>query len=255
MKYWLIIRTSLLVTLTALLLAGNLHAGQERRDTLVFNVSTGGYPPYTIINEDGSVSGLMWDLLALFAEDQALDLVAHQTPPRRVDAFLIEGRLDVVMRAIEWTPEPERFLFTDPIVRTRDVLVSHRERPLDYTGEETLHGRRILAQLGFMYPIFDPLVENGLSERFDVQFEPELFRRLLDGRHFHAAIADEQVARWVIHRHNWQEHLHISKQAISEADYRFMFGPGHGALVDAFNLWLQEARRSGELDQILSDYQ
>ena len=223
--------------------------GQE----IHFNVSVNGYPPYTIVEEDDT-SGLMWQVLATYVREHGGELIPHELPPRRVEPFLLAGEIDVSMRAIEWTDDPGRFLFTDPLVTTRDVIVSVRDRALNYEGPESLVDKRVLAQLGFFYPVFDELVANNQAERVDVRSEQEVLRRLRDGSHFDAGIMDYHVARWVMANNGWEGHFHISEKPVSSAEYRLMFRPERKEVVEQFNEWLRAFRASGDLRAIEEQY-
>ena len=115
-------------------------AGDDARKTLKFNVSSGGYPPYTILYADGSVSGIFWDVLSTVTKRLGMTLEPIQIPPKRSDSLLHEGYSDVTMRAIEWTSNPDEFVFSDPVMMTRDAIFVHRDSPLG-TAEPPTRGR------------------------------------------------------------------------------------------------------------------
>ena len=224
--------------------------GQE----IHFNVSVNGYPPYTIVDEGDNISGLMWQVLATYVREHGGELIPHELPSRRVEPFLMEGEIDVSMRAIEWTDDPGRFRFTDPVVTTRDMIVRPANQAVAYEGPESIVGKRVLAQLGFSYPVFDELVAQNQVERVDVRSEKEVLRRLRDGSHFDAAIMDYHVARWIINRNGWEGDFHISEEPVSSAEYRLMFRSKREHLVEQFNEWLEAFRKSGDLQAIEEEY-
>ncbi|MCK7551910.1 substrate-binding periplasmic protein [Marinobacter goseongensis] len=96
-------------------------ANEQSTKTLRFNVSPNGYPPYLIV-KNNQPAGIMWDVVTLIAERIGYDVVAEQVPRKRVDTMLQEGYIDSTPRAIEWTDNPEQFLFTDPVVAVEEVL-------------------------------------------------------------------------------------------------------------------------------------
>ena len=242
-----------LLAVSGYLMVGAQTAQALEGQEIHFNVSTDGYPPYAIVEED-NMSGLMWEVLGTYVREHGGELIPHELPSRRVESFLMEGEIDVSMRAIEWTDDPERFRFTDPVVTTRDMIVSPANQPVAYEGPQSIVGKRVLAQLGFSYPVFDELVAQNQVARVDVRSEQEVLRRLRDGSHFDAAIMDYHVARWFIARNGWEGDFHISEEPVSSAEYRLMFRQEREQVVEQFNEWLEAFRASGDLRAIEEEY-
>ncbi|WP_203142998.1 substrate-binding periplasmic protein [Marinobacter mangrovi] len=219
-----------------------------------FNIAPGGYPPYTIIDADGRVSGIMWDVMQVLAKRQNLTLETRQIPTKRVNHFLLAGRLDATMRAIEWTPDPDRFAFTDGVVKAHDVIFSARNAPIDAHTINDLKGRTLLANLGYHHPALKPLFEAGDIRRVDVPNTLEMLQRLNAGAHFDGGIANARAGQWLIRQHGWENAFHIEPVKLDVTEYRLMFAPQWAPLVEAFNQTLLDLRQSGELDGIISRY-
>lgn len=114
--------------------------------------------------------------------------------------------------------------------------------------------KSILAHLGYRYPDLDPLFAGGGAERHDLQDEREMFRRLVSGERYDAAVLSKQVGRWLIRKEGWEGRFVTEPIETSEVAYRLMLGPGEEGLMTLFNEGGQRLHQSGELDAILNRY-
>lgn len=229
------------------------QSSDEPQETFRFNVSPNGYPPYLIV--DGQApAGIMWDVVAMIVPRLGYALETQKIPRKRVDQMLEDGYLDGTPRAIEWTEEPEKFLFTDPIVHVEEVFFFARDSELDYQYPSDLFGKTVLTHLGYLYPEMEPYFENGRITRFDVPRDRDMFRFLLHGERFDTALADRLVGQWILRTEGLKEQFRASETAISQYGFRVMLRPDWAGFADAFNRELKEIRENGELEAILANY-
>jgi polar amino acid transport system substrate-binding protein len=228
-------------------------ANEQSTKTLRFNVSPNGYPPYLIV-KNNQPAGIMWDVVTLIAERIGYDVVAEQVPRKRVDTMLQEGYIDSTPRAIEWTDNPEQFLFTDPVVAVEEVLFIPAGSDLHYGKPEDLFNRTIVTHLGYSYPKLEPHLENEKIKRFDVARDRDMFTFLLHGKHFDAAVADRLVGQWILLNDGLQGQFRISEETISNYPFRLMLRRDWTDFAKQFNEELASVRDSGELDTILARY-
>ncbi|MEC7815109.1 MAG: transporter substrate-binding domain-containing protein [Pseudomonadota bacterium] len=221
--------------------------------TFVFNVSPNGYPPYMIVEGDQE-SGIMLDVLERIAPRIGYQVETRKIPRKRVDQMLLEDYIDGTPRAIEWTQEPEQFLFTDPIVQVEEVFFFPEGSTLDYRSPRDLFGKTLVTHLGYQYPALEPHLSAGDITRFDVSRDEDMFRYLMHGDRFHAAVADRLVGKWILRNQSAAGSFRTSSSAISEYGFRIMVRPEAAGFVEAFNRELKKLRDSGELDTILADY-
>jgi polar amino acid transport system substrate-binding protein len=219
-----------------------------------FNVSPKGYAPFTIVHEDGSHSGIVWDLLTLVAERHGYEVVGVEIPRKRVDDFILEGRIDATARAIEWTDRPERFTFTQPLLYVQEVFFKRSGSAFEFNDLSDLVGKTIVTNLGYNYPQLAPLFASGKAERFDVQHESEMLKYLLAGKRFDLAVAVLQVGLWHIRQQGWQGLLDYAPQPLSKQGFRLVFRKDHQAFVELFNRELKKIEASGEMERILDRY-
>lgn len=251
-------RTWLLLGLLAgMACAGPASEGPEADpaiNTIRFNVSPGGYPPYTIVHDDGQVSGILWDVLQRIADANGLTVEVRQIPTKRVDDFLRADQLDGTMRAIEWTAHPEDFVFTDGILKAHDVIFRARHNAFRAASLDDLSGATLLANLGFHHPVLADRFSSGDIIRVDVPDTLTMLRRLKQADHFDGGIANGRAALWLIRQHGWSGQFRIEPVSLDVTDYRLMFTPKWAPMMDRFNATIAAMRQSGELETIVSRY-
>jgi len=218
-----------------------------------FNISPNGYPPYLIVDSD-EPEGIMWDVIALIVPRLGYDVQPRRIPRKRVDHLLAEGYLDGTPRAIEWTRQPENFLFTDPIVHVEEVFFFPETSDLEFRRIEDLVDKTIVTPLGYIYPALEPYFETGKIHRFEVSNERNMFRHLLHSEKFDAALTDRLVGRWLLREEAVTERLRSSEKSVSRYGFRLMLRPDWQDFADAFNQELAKIRENGELDAILARY-
>ncbi|WP_243411410.1 substrate-binding periplasmic protein [Marinobacter halophilus] len=216
-------------------------------------MSPNGYPPYLIV--DGhEPSGIMWDVVATIVPRLGYTLEAQKIPRKRVDQMLEDGYLDGTPRAIEWTEEPEKFLFTDPVVNVEEVFFFASNSQLEYQYPSDLFGKTVVTHLGYLYPDLEPYFEDRRITRFDVPRDRDMFRFLLHGERFDAALADRLVGQWILKSEGLKDNIRTSDNGISQYGFRVMVRPDWADFAEAFNRELEVIRENGELDAILANY-
>lgn len=222
---------------------------------LAFNVSSGGYPPFTIVHDNGSISGIFWDVLSTITERHGIALEAVQVPPKRSESLLKQGYADVTMRAREWTDHPDAFVFSDPVMTTRDAIFVHRDSDREIRTVEDLEGT-LLTRLGFRYPWLEKKLRTGEVTLIPVQEQKPMFKRLYQGgERFTGAVSNLHAGYWTLSNTIWRDSIREAPIRLGEVGYRLMFPPRHENLVPLINRELERMKASGELDRIIRSYQ
>lgn len=243
--------------LTGFLAASCLSLGAYADETeppiFHFNISPNGYPPYLIV-EDTEPSGIMWDVVVLVVPRLGYQVEARKVPRKRVDQMLEDGYIDGTPRAIEWTKEPEKFLFTDPIVDIEEVFFFRQASDLEYRYPSDLFGKTVVTHLGYLYPNLAPYFDDRRIKRFDVSRDRDMFRFLLHGDRFDTALADRLVGQWILKNEGMTKHFRTSRKAISQYGFRLMLRSDWTDFAEAFNQELAVIRENGDLEAILAKY-
>ncbi|MFW5823926.1 MAG: substrate-binding periplasmic protein [Marinobacter sp.] len=221
---------------------------------LNLNVSTSGYPPYLIHYDDGSYGGIVYDLVTRIAERLGYRVEPHEIPRKRLTSLMLEDHIDATPLAREWAEDPERFLFTDPMVSIREVFFTPADSDFRFEGLDELEDITLVTPLGYQYPDLEPLFANGTVERYQVSDDRDAFTYLLHGRGMDAVVADLAVGQWIIRQQGWQGEFRHSRKALSDHGYRLMLRPGWQSFAEAFNDELAKMKDNGELEAIRDRY-
>lgn len=228
------------------------HAASDQK-TFRFNVSPNGYPPYLIV-EQGTPSGIMWDVVSLIGQRLGYEVVPKKVPRKRVDELLLEGVIDGTPRAREWTANPEQFVFTDSVVSIEEVFFVRKDSEWEYQSPQDLYSKTVVTHLGYHYPKLQVHFDAGNIHRFDVSRDQDMFTFVLHGDRFDAAIADRLVGQWILKKEGLQDQFRTTKEGISKFGFRIMLTPKNRDFAKAFNAELKTLRNNGELDAILARY-
>lgn len=249
------------ITALALLMGAQLAVsddtpGADGQRTLKFNIGHGGYPPYTILSPGGQVTGIFGDTLTVIAKRLDLTLEPVQIPAKRSDNLLQEGYADITMRAIEWTESPADFLFSDPVIMTRDAIFVHQDTPAPIQTVEDLEGGTLLTRLGFSYPWLEASLESGKVSIIPVQKQQPMFKRLYHGGgRFTGAVSNLHAGYWVLQNNpEWDDAIDEAPIRLEEVGYRLMLPHRHAGLLEDINRELARLKESGELDRIIEAY-
>ncbi|WP_323752596.1 substrate-binding periplasmic protein [Marinobacter sp.] len=226
---------------------------QDSAKTFHLNISPHGYPPYLIVGGDAP-SGILWDVMTTIVPRLGYELIPKKIPRKRVDNMLLDGYIDGTLRATEWTDNPEDYLFTQAVVYVEEVLFFEQDSELDFSQPADLFGHTIVAHLGYQYPVLAPYFEQEEIKRFNVSSDKDLFRYLLLGDRFDAALADRLVGQWILRNEGLTHQFRTSTKNISEYGYRLMLRKDWTDFAQAFNRELSAMRENGELDAILANY-
>jgi len=238
----------------------NSHAGDpNEQKTISVSIAAPGWPPYAILNgqKNSENRGIMLDVMYAVLErlGYQLKLVSH--PAKRVMMMLEDGKIDATLKAKEWVPDPDRFLWSNPILHSEDVLVS---RIKSYTELETLinvKGARVAGKLGFSYPSLQEAIEQNKIRWYTATTTENLLQMLRYG-HVDAIVTNKQVVRWVVGSSDETQSvpLYYSPTPIATTPYRFAFAKNEAmySFVKQFNEELERLRKEGVIADIVSKY-
>lgn len=218
------------------------------------NVSPNGYPPYIIIGDDNQYSGIVWDVVKTVSGRLGYQIQPVKIPRKRVDSMLLDGYIDGTPRAIEWTVDAEKYVFTDPLVRIKEVFFMRKGEEFPYQQPIDIESLTVVTHLGYRYPELADMFESGKAQRFDVSQDKDMFSFLLNADHFDTAIADLSVGQWILRENGWQNEFSYTENGISDFGFCLMLRKDWAGFAEDFNAEFKQLRESGELGQILNRY-
>ena len=123
------INPKIVILLSVLFYAGFNAGAEPDNKEIIFSTSPNGYPPYLIVHEHGGVDGIMMDVLREIASGFDFKVVVELLPTKRGDLYIEQGRVDVKPRSKVWVQNPERFYWTDSVLRSIDRLIFLEKNP------------------------------------------------------------------------------------------------------------------------------
>lgn len=227
------------------------RAGEK---VLRFNMTSDGYPPFMIHRTDSTPEGgIIHDAMITILHRLGYDMRSVWIPKKREQISLDLGKMDAMAVAVEWVREPEKYIYSDPLVKVSNVLYSPIDRPVDFKKIDDLSGMTAITHLGYVYPPMAPHFRDGIIRRHDTTSETSMLKMVMAGRG-DFAIVNDLVGNWLIQKNRWQGQLASSSRDVTYYDYRILFTRKWAALLPAFNRELNHYIDSGELQRSIAQY-
>ncbi|WP_349744471.1 substrate-binding periplasmic protein [Roseateles cavernae] len=182
--------------------------------------------------QTGPGEGLNYDLVAWLRQS----LLAEELEVRL--SGLPRRRLDLLMRAPDWRglvpwvvpawfgdAGMTRFVWSAPVIEDADLVLSHKNRALDYDGPASLRGLRLGGVLGHSYVEVDPLVVQGLVRREDASDTASNLRKLLRGRVDVVFLAQSGWPWWLRQMPELTGQIHVAPKARARYARRMLLSP------------------------------
>lgn len=242
----------ILVTIT-LLCPHAAMAGEE----VYFALFARGWPPYEIADESGT-SGIAVDIFRAVMPEDVTPVIEPGNKPRSRLSLGQNTHMYTRLEAKEWMPGKRWLIWSDPVIRLDDVLISPAAAPIDYDGPSSLEGKTVGCIRNYHYPTIQSLFTRHKATRYDVNSDIILLRMVEAGR-VDAAVLDRRTAYWLIRNSDSVElcDLHIAENPVDSVDLAFAFRPGIGweEMLPDINQRIKAIRQDGTLERILNKYQ
>lgn len=231
----------------------SLHASPQSK-TIVLEMGMGtGYPPYQFMENDHP-RGFMFDVLQFVARQEGYRVIGKGFPKKRHELMMERGELDAIPNAKEWIDKPEEYLFSDTVVKARDVIFSLKKNPLPFRKVEDLFGKQGIGILGYSYPPLSKYFIDGIILRHDTTNEFQMLQMLQKYR-ADFGIVNELVGKWLIKQNGWQNQFLISEKDVGFFNYRYMFSHKWKPFVKKLNEHLQRMNKEGVIKKLIRNYQ
>lgn len=227
----------------------NVHAASLRLD-----VSEEAWPPYSFYN-DKSNKGIMVEVLENLIADENLDLKISFLPENRSRRELDLCTIDAKPKAMEWVKDPKKYLWTDTVVVSQDVIIIRKIGHYKHLKE--LQGKVIGTVRGYSYPKLEKDFDNAKIIRADANSTFKMLEMLAKG-HTDAAVTNKHVFQWYQKKYALlANELTVTNIVIDQVPYRFQFcpSPRWKNLLARLNKRLNQMKQSGKLEKILNRYQ
>ncbi|MBN1260516.1 MAG: amino acid ABC transporter substrate-binding protein [Anaerolineae bacterium] len=231
-----------------------------RRDPLariqesgVLRVATDpSFPPFEFVTAEGQMAGIDIELMQAFARCLDVDVHFSTTTYDGLYDALIAGQADVIASAIY--PDPLRtqdFVFSTPYFDAGTVLVvpasSSIAEPVDLAGKQILV---VFGTEGHMAAMDLEVSLTPAPEIDTVQSAEEALAALLRGEG-DAVMVDHLAVQVALHR---GEPLRSIEPALTHEPYVIAARKDESALIDAFDVCLEDMKRDGVFERLMSNW-
>ena len=195
-------------------------------------------PPFVT----GEHRGLNYDFIKLMNKEAhgkhmfTLNLV----PRKRVDIHLSDGESGLLLFVNPiWIKErgKGRFSWSSPVFHDVNEVISHKSKPIDYAGPQSVYGLTMGGVLGHRYKGLDMAVAQGKLERKDAtNFELNVLT-VCEERGVDFTTAPRSVLQYLITKHDLTNKVHFSCYPFAEYDRYVLMNnttPELEAFVQAF---------------------
>lgn len=137
----------------------------KERGKIVVGTSA-DYPPYESIDADGKFVGFDMDMARAIGEKLGVEVEFQDMPFDSLIAAVQEGKIDVVIAAMQATPERDETVdFSMPYRPTKDAFLGAADSTIELTTGDDAAGHSIGAQTGTVQEkwVQDHLVAGGLT--------------------------------------------------------------------------------------------
>ncbi len=183
----------------------------------------------------GHQEGLYFDLAELLTlRIPGLRFRVQYLPRRRLEADLVAGRLNGLVVGVHpsWFKDKERthYLWSPPLMRDADVVVSRHDKPISYSGPESLVGLRVALPRGYYYFGVDELVREGRIHREDSESEETALIMLSLGRADATITTRRTLYALLAQRPGLRGKFHVAAQPHDEYERFILIPPGQAHL-------------------------
>ncbi|MBY5932191.1 transporter substrate-binding domain-containing protein [Tateyamaria omphalii] len=254
-RYWSIVPARFVFGLLLFALAtvpGHVRASAEEVSVWIYH----NFPPFIVnIKQE---RGLSYDLARLLTQksDGQFRFRAMVLPRQRLNQRLEAGHQGMVMWANPaWFDDATRtrFLWTDPILSDRNVVISPMEVAFEYDGPRSLTGMTMVGVRGHRYQDVDRLIDYDLVKRVDMRSERSLVQFIASGRG-RVAIVAQSAAQYFVQELGLRDAVHVSERPHSSYRRYIMVQPQQTELYSFLLEAVPQLSESAEWAKILERY-
>lgn len=114
-----------------------------------------------------------------------------------------------------------KYLWGNVLMHDSDDLLSPAAEPFDYSGPESLIGKKLGIVLGYQYPVIDQYLKTGKIERIDLGEEEQIIMMITHDR-MKLGLIPGTAARYYASQAKFKGLIHISSRPLYSYDRRVL---------------------------------
>ena len=198
--------------------------------------------------------GILLDLGQELATRLNLQLRVLVMPPKRVEAMLQAGEVDLhCLVSPKWLLQelpPGRW--TEPLLRMDDVLLAPAKHPGAELDLSQVRGASVGLVISYLYPALDEALTSGRLRREDASTQAQVFEKMLRGRS-DFGVSNRLIAEWFNKQHVAAERLKIL-QTLASLDTACALAPEPSQDPARIKAVLRQMLAEGVVEKILRRY-
>ncbi len=237
--------TIILLCLVFLFTAGS-HA-EERTIILAY----GDFPPYEFRSEGGA-KGVLVDMVKDIFNEAGIPLELQFIPFKRAFEDTKRGEIDGIFSFFKTPERLAYFDYSSPLIKNELVLFVRKDSKMQYTGINSLKGKRIAVMLGFSYgPEFD--AATGVLRDISTSHQGSL-QKVNRGR-VDAYICDKVVGLYTAQKYNLLDELKYIQKPVATMNGHIGFTKEKLAdVISRVNAVISRMRQAGEINKRINEY-
>lgn len=222
-------------------------------ETLYFAPLQNGWGPFWVIDQEKKThSGIFVDILDEISRITDYEFINYgYLPPKRIRRLFENGDVQIeCCISPTWRTsikEIENQLWTDPVLRTQEVLIFPKNRAFPFNQPDDLKGKTIGTILGYGYHL------ENIFTRYDVPKSMNLVRLVAKNR-LPAAILNLQETMYLLRNNPLREKIEISDNHFSDLSLHMRVHRKSGHVVGPLNEAIYQIISQGTLDKIIAKY-
>lgn len=155
----------------------------EHPKNITFSFGSHNVAPYTFTHGDNIIGGVIWDIAHELADELNAQANFVNIPRMRQVGYLENGVTDVILISNpQWVSHKNKLIFSKPLFKDKDILVTLTDNPLTINSKEDLYGLNIGTIRGYKYPLIDEDIAQLHISRQDVRDLDSNVQKLLLSR-------------------------------------------------------------------------
>ncbi|MGO2130768.1 MAG: substrate-binding periplasmic protein [Pseudoalteromonas prydzensis] len=216
------------------------------------------YPPFHFVSSENK--GILRDVITAFSKASGIQVDYVFVPEMRSAKMVQNGDVDVRMESEVWLNGNEPYYWSQEIMQVEDVMVAARGVQLiDLKQLNRLKSGVLLGRFGYVYPTFEPLVQNNILHRENFYSDLEVLQSLYKDTHSSPrfTVISKTVLNWYIQHYPDFAALVVSdiNVGVAPLQLQFAYNSKGKKYAQQFNDFLQKLKDNGELDKIIARYQ
>ena len=216
-----------------------------------------GSPPFIYKNKNKNTDhyqGIIPDVLQGLISDGLLKIKYVEYNRQRGENSLYNGKTDMSLLSKSWLLQPEKLIYTVPIIEHRSFLYREQKFTKNFTLKKLGKNNFVCTRRVFKYPKLQPYFDHGYLRRIDSTNQQTMLKMLFKHR-CDMVVLNELNALSVFNKNIFKgKVLHKSIQPINKTTLGIAMRPELSAVKILIDKHILALKMSGKLKRIIQSY-